>query len=104
VLVNSVSGRDEANSVYRQIDQAARRFLNKSVELFGYIERDKNVLEAVRSQMPVVDMLPTAVASKCLNNLARKLHKECNQRKQQQQQALSLSWDALFDPSNPWQA
>jgi flagellar biosynthesis protein FlhG len=100
VLVNSVSGRDEANSVFRQIDQAARRFLNKSVDLFGYIERDKNVLEAVRFQMPIVSMLPTAPASKCLNNLARKLHKECNQKRQQEK--MTLSWDALFDPSNPW--
>lgn len=100
VLVNSASGRDEANSVFRQIDQAARRFLNKSVDLFGYIERDPNVLEAVRFQMPVVSMLPAAPASKCLNNLARKLHKECNQKRKQEK--MTLSWDALFDPSNPW--
>jgi flagellar biosynthesis protein FlhG len=100
ILVNSVSGRDEANSVFRQIDQAAHRFLNKSVDLFGYIERDKNVLEAVRFQMPIVSMLPTAPAAKCLNNLAKKLHRECNQRRQQER--LTISWEALFDPSNPW--
>jgi flagellar biosynthesis protein FlhG len=102
ILVNSVSGRDEANAVYRQIDTAAQRFLNKSVELFGFIERDRNVLEAVRFQMPVVNMLPAAAASKCLINLARKLHRECSQRRQQE--TMALSWDALFDPSSPWQA
>jgi flagellar biosynthesis protein FlhG len=102
LLVNSVSGRDEAAAVYRQIDTAARRFLNKGVELFGFIERDKNVLEAVRFQMPVVNMLPNAAASRCLINLARKLHRECTQRRQQE--TMALRWEALFDPASPWQA
>jgi flagellar biosynthesis protein FlhG len=99
LLVNNVSGRDEANSVYRQIDKVSSRFLSKQVELLGFVERDKNLTEAVSQQMPVVNMAPQTAASRCLTNIARKLEQVCSQKKQEQ--SMSLSWDELFEADDP---
>ncbi len=97
ILVNSVVDRREAQSVFRQIDAASRRFLDKPLELFGYIERDPNVIEAVRNQLPVVNMLPEASASRCLTNLAKKLHQEFGNHKTE---AGGLAWNVLFGPAD----
>jgi flagellar biosynthesis protein FlhG len=93
ILVNSVSGIDEARSVFQQVDSAARRFLDKPLELLGFIERDANVLEAVRQQGAVTTLYPQSSASKCIQGLARKLDHQCRAMKQQ----LASSWTELFD-------
>ncbi len=97
VLVNSVADRREAHNVFRQIDSASRRFLDKPLELFGFIERDPNLVEAVRRQLPIVNMLPGASASRSLINLARKLHQEFSA---QRNTAGGLSWNSLFEIPN----
>ena len=94
ILVNSVSGRDEANSVFRQIDSVSRRFLSRPLELLGFIEKDKNVLEAVRQQNSVVNLYPQTAASRCIRTLARKLDRQSSARKKQERTA--LSWNELF--------
>jgi len=98
ILVNNVSGRDEANSVFRQIDKVSNRFLSKNLQLLGFVEKDKNLTEAVGHQMPVVNMAPQTAAARCLMTIARKLEQICNERKKEQK--ISLSWDELFEPSD----
>jgi flagellar biosynthesis protein FlhG len=100
ILVNNVVGRDEANSVFRQIDKVSNRFLNKQVELLGFVERDKNLMEAVAQQMPVVNMAPNTPAARCLTSIARKLNQICNRKKEEQR--VSMSWEELFEPANPY--
>ena len=100
ILVNNVTGRDEANSVFRQIDKVANRFLNKQVELLGFVERDKNLVEAVGHQMPVVNMAPNTPAARCLTSIARKLNQICNRKKEEQR--VSMSWEDLFEPASPY--
>jgi len=97
VLVNSVSGSDEAKSVFRQIDTAARRFLDKPLDLLGFIERDANVLEAVRQQGPFVSLYPRTGATSCIKGIARKLEQQCRSLKQRQN--VALSWRGLFETS-----
>jgi flagellar biosynthesis protein FlhG len=94
ILVNSVSGDDEAESTFRQIDIAARRFLSKPLELLGYIEKDGNVLEAVRQQQPVASLYPQSAASKCIRAVAKKLDRQCSSMKRET--SAGLSWNALF--------
>jgi flagellar biosynthesis protein FlhG len=97
ILVNNVASRDEAQSVFRQIDKVSNRFLSKQVELLGFVEKDKNLVEAVSHQMPVVNMVPDTPAARCLTNIARKLDQICNQKRREQR--VSLSWDELFEPA-----
>jgi flagellar biosynthesis protein FlhG len=98
VLVNSVSGVHEARSVFHQIDTAAQRFLDKPLDLLGFIERDGNVLEAVRQQGPVMSLYPQSAASMCIKNVARSLDRQCRDMKKQKD--LGLSWDELLERSS----
>jgi flagellar biosynthesis protein FlhG len=99
ILVNSVSGRAEALSVFEQINAVSQRFLSKPLEFFGFIERDIHVLQAVRQQAPCVTMFPGSVASRSINRLAKQLDQRCQVMRQQSD--MSLSWNALFDQGDP---
>jgi flagellar biosynthesis protein FlhG len=100
ILVNNVVGRDEANSVFRQIDKVSNRFLNKQVELLGFVERDKNLMEAVGNLMPVVNLAPNTPAARCLTSIARKLNQICARKKEEHR--VSMSWEELFEPVSPY--
>jgi len=99
ILVNSVSGKEEALHVHHQIDLVSRQFLSRPLELFGYIEKDRNVGEAVRFQTPFVKLFPNSVASKRMNGLAKKLHDYCEQRRSMND--MDVWWDSLFSTARP---
>ncbi|MFN8009160.1 MAG: MinD/ParA family protein [Terriglobia bacterium] len=83
ILVNSVSGQEEAKNVFQQLDAVSRQFLNKPLELFGFVQRDKNFEQAVRQQVPFVHRFPDSVASRNIQGLAKKLHTLCYPESQQ---------------------
>ncbi|OEU57596.1 MAG: flagellar synthesis regulator FleN [Desulfuromonadales bacterium C00003096] len=76
LLVNMVTGSNEAKEVYRRLSNATDHFLNLSVEYLGYILRDKTVYEAVKQQSMLVELAPHSKASKCLFAVAEKLCQE----------------------------
>jgi flagellar biosynthesis protein FlhG len=73
ILINSVSGEDESQDVFRQINSVVNRFLNRQVIYLGHIERDAHVLKAVRSQLLVTHCFPGAPASRCFRRLAHSM-------------------------------
>ena len=73
VLVNNARDLDEAELVFRQLDVAAKRFLNRRLTNYGFIVQDPSVREAVLVQRPVVDHLPQSAASRCFRILATRL-------------------------------
>jgi flagellar biosynthesis protein FlhG len=99
ILVNSVSGQEEATGVFRQLDGVSRRFLSKPLELFGFIQRDKNFVEAVRQQVPLVHSYPDSVAARNINQLAKKLHDIC--LAEGQQRTDMFVQDVLLEESKP---
>lgn len=73
LVVNSARDGDEAALVFRQLDVAASRFLNRSLRFYGFIVQDPAVREAVLGQRPIVDHLPQAPASRCFRILASRI-------------------------------
>jgi flagellar biosynthesis protein FlhG len=73
VLINSVEQADDAHEVFCQINSVVKRFLNREIEYLGHIERDAHVTQAVRSQMLVTHRFPSAPASRCFRELARRV-------------------------------
>jgi MinD-like ATPase involved in chromosome partitioning or flagellar assembly len=73
IVVNAVRDADEAGLVFRQLDIAATRFLDRGLRFDGYIVSDPGVREAVLGQRPIVDHLPQAPASRCFRILASRL-------------------------------
>lgn len=73
IVVNATRDADEAGVVFRQLDIAATKFLERSLRFDGYIVADPGVREAVLGQRPIVDHLPQAPASRCFRILASRL-------------------------------
>ena len=73
LVVNLALNDDEAYEVFRQLSLVADRFLDISIEYMGFVLHDKNVPKSVRYQKIVSEIFPDCDASKCFNNLAKKL-------------------------------
>jgi flagellar biosynthesis protein FlhG len=73
IVVNAARDAEEAGLVFRQLDIAATKFLDRSLRFDGYIVSDPGIREAVLGQRPIVDHLPQAPASRCFRILASRL-------------------------------
>jgi flagellar biosynthesis protein FlhG len=73
LIVNAARDGDEAALVFRQLDVASTRFLNRSLRFYGFVVDDHAVREAVLGQRPIVDHLPQAPASRCFRIVASRL-------------------------------
>lgn len=75
LLVNGLSRKREAESVYRTLLKVTERFLGQdlSLDYLGYIPLDEAVPHAVIRQQPVLALYPESPASKSFVGLARSL-------------------------------
>ena len=73
VLVNATRDSEEAELVFRQLDVAATRFLQRRLHYYGFVTQDPSVREAILAQRPVVDHRPQAPASRCFRILASRI-------------------------------
>jgi flagellar biosynthesis protein FlhG len=73
VLVNDAQNADEASTVFRQLQVAAERFLNRRVQSYGFVAHDPAVRDAVCLQQPVVFQHPQSPASLCFRVLASRV-------------------------------
>lgn len=75
LLINMVTGIEEAKTVYSTLSQAADRFLNGVVtEFLGFIPRDPMVPKSVIERKPFLINSPESEASKSITGLAKKLY------------------------------
>lgn len=70
VVANMVDNADEGSELFRKLANAAQRFLNKQIHYLAHIRRDRKIVEAVRSQQPVVRLFPQAAVSRDFSRLA----------------------------------
>jgi flagellar biosynthesis protein FlhG len=73
VVVNNARDANDGQVVFRRLDLAAHRFLNRSLRYDGYVVRDPHVEESALDQRPVVTSAPDAPASRCFRLLALRL-------------------------------
>jgi flagellar biosynthesis protein FlhG len=73
VLVNGARDSIEAEMVYRQLELATSRFLQRELRYYGFVPFDPAVREAVLVQRPLVDHRPQSPASRCFRMLAAKI-------------------------------
>ena len=74
LLLNMVSGEDEAKDVYRQLSMVSKQFLDISIDYLGYVFRDSEMTKCVRGQKLIREHRPSAVASGCFDTIARCLN------------------------------
>ena len=73
VVVNAARDADESGLVFRQLDIASSRFLNRGLRYYGFVVHDPAIREAVLVQRPIVDHLPQSPASRCFRILASRI-------------------------------
>jgi flagellar biosynthesis protein FlhG len=76
ILINSADSSEEAHEVFCQINSVVKRFLNREIDYLGHVERDAHVPQAVRNQMLVTHRFPNAPASRCFQDLARRMARQ----------------------------
>ena len=73
LVVNCVSNAQEALEVFRHLTLVSDKFLDISVEYFGYIEFDDKVKRSVKRQKLVREAHPDSGSSLCFDAIARRI-------------------------------
>jgi flagellar biosynthesis protein FlhG len=73
LVVNGVGDAVQARATHARLDRMARRFLDTSIGLRGFLSQDARLAEAVARQCAVVELYPTATSSRQLVALAQEL-------------------------------
>lgn len=81
VLVNMARDTDDALQVFAKLSNVTSRFLDISLDYLGCVIKDDSVVEAVKSQKPVLELFPETPASLCFTTLARRILENSNERR-----------------------
>jgi len=73
VIVNCCPDSGIGKSVYCRLNSTSEAFLNKPLEMLGYILDDEKVVKSVMDQVPFMIQYPNCSASKCINKIADEL-------------------------------
>jgi len=73
IIVSAARDTEEASLVFRQLDLASKRFLQRSIRHVGSVVHDPAIRESLLVQRPIVDHQPQAPASRCFRILASRL-------------------------------
>lgn len=78
LLVNLVSGPDEAERVARGLRLVSERFLARSPRLAGWLPRSTEAARSVHARRPFVDHAPVSLAARCIEGLAGHVERSCS--------------------------
>ena len=73
ILANNVSGEDEALHLFDALSRSALRFLNTSLDFFGWVPRDPQLIRAVAHSQMVVTEASDAPSAKAFIILAERM-------------------------------
>ena len=73
LLINSAKNAEEAKEVFNNLSLVGQKFLNLSMDYWGYILQDEHVAKAVRQQKALIELYPHSPASRCFSDLAKKV-------------------------------
>ncbi|MCU0290284.1 MAG: MinD/ParA family protein [Acidobacteria bacterium] len=79
VIANMVRDEEEGADVFLKFSRAAKKFLDKEIQYLGYVQRDENLLTAMKYQEPVVEKFPGTACSKNFLELAGELKRRVEQ-------------------------
>ena len=71
LVVNRVYDEAESLEVAEKLKKTAERFLHMEIQSLGAIYEDRNMIQAVRRQKPILEAYPDSLAAKCIKAVAR---------------------------------
>jgi len=75
VVINLASSFDDAKDVYKKLGMAVKKFLSYKIKYAGYLPKGKEVVEAVRTQIPFVISKPNSKITKELKEISLNIAK-----------------------------
>lgn len=73
ILASKVQSEAEAHTLYRNMAEAAERFLEVSLDFMGYVPFDEKLRRSARIFRPVMEAFPTAASAKAVRDMAEVL-------------------------------
>ncbi|MBP2650232.1 MAG: Cobyrinic acid ac-diamide synthase [Firmicutes bacterium] len=73
LVINRVNEYSEGESVANKLIKVAQQFLGVSVGSLGFVYEDKNLVKAVKNQVPVIIAQPDTVAARSIVDIAQRL-------------------------------
>ncbi|MBC8207794.1 MAG: MinD/ParA family protein [Desulfobulbaceae bacterium] len=73
LVINQVESDEDALDVYRKLTMVAGRYLDISIDFLGSIPADKQMVQAIRKQQPLVEFDPESATSSAFADLAELL-------------------------------
>lgn len=71
LVVNRVYDESESFEVAEKLRKTAERFLHMQIDSLGAIYEDRNMIQAVRQQKPILQAYPSSIAAQCIKAIAR---------------------------------
>lgn len=73
IIINRVYDEAESRDVLTKLQRTAERFLRMPLEALGSVYEDRNVMNAVKRQSPLLAAYPDTLASRCVEAIAKNL-------------------------------
>jgi flagellar biosynthesis protein FlhG len=73
LVVNRVTEDEEGQLVVAKLVNVSSRFLSLDIDNLGFVYEDRNVVKAVKSQIPVLLAHPDTIAARCFEHIAQRL-------------------------------
>ncbi len=73
LVVNRILDRDEGQLVVDKLMRVSQRFLDLSINSLGYVYEDRNMVKAVKNQIPLLVSFPDAISSRCIESIAQRM-------------------------------
>ena len=71
LVVNRIYDEREGQDVTAKLRRTAERFLSMRLPSLGYIYEDRNVMNAVKKQAPLLAVYPNTLAARCVHAIAQ---------------------------------
>lgn len=73
IIINRVYDEAESRDVLTKLQRTAERFLQMPLEALGSVYEDRNVMNAVKRQSPLLAAYPNTLAARCVQAIAKNL-------------------------------
>jgi flagellar biosynthesis protein FlhG len=79
LVVNQIRTESDALDVYRKLTMVANRYLDISIDYLGSIPEDRQMIESIRKQRVISELIPGSKITSAFHQLARRICSEPSQ-------------------------
>ncbi len=98
LIVNQARSDDEALEVYRKITMVANRYLDISIDYFGSVPADRQMIDSIKRQKVIVESFPDSATAAAFVTLANRIMNKNNHLEPKGN--LQFFWKKLFHQGN----